>query len=310
LRLDSASQSAYVDKVLSYFSEQPFFYTLQPPLLPDNPIDGFLFETRRGFCEHYASAFVFLMRAAGVPARVVTGYQGGEVNPVDKVLLVHQFDAHAWAEVWLDDKGWQRVDPTAAVAPNRILQGLEQTLPEEFMRDTFLSAGTLRQFALLNNLRLRMAAMDYYWTRWVLDYRGEQQMNVLQRLLGQVNWQRLLMFMAMILIPLLVGIFWYLQRGIVGQSITPLQRIYQRFENLLAQAGCLRKPHEAPMDYAQRAAESFPDQAAAIQAFSRLYSQQQYAKNSDNQLPKLKRILSVMRRNLKNCRGRPTCLPK
>jgi transglutaminase-like putative cysteine protease len=299
LRLDSASPADFVQRVLRYFGEQPFFYTLQPPLLPDNPVDSFLFETRRGFCEHYASAFVYLMRAAGVPARVVTGYQGGEINPLNNVLMVRQYDAHAWAEVWLDDKGWQRVDPTAAVAPNRILNGLQQTLPDEFMQENLLSTERLRQFGWLNNMRLRMAAMDYYWTRWVLDYRGDQQMNFLQRLLGQVNWQRMLAFMAVVLIPLLAAIFWYLQRGVVGQSLTPLQRIYQQFELLLAQAGYPRKPQEAPADYAQRVANQFPDQAAAIQTFTRLFSQQNYAKSSDDQLPRLKRILFVMRRSLK-----------
>ena len=130
---------------MDYFSEEPFFYTLQPPLLGDNPMDEFLFQTRRGFCEHYAYAFVMMMRAAGVPARIVAGYMGGEVNPVNRTVIVHQFDAHAWAEVWLDGQGWVRVDPTAAVAPDRIELGLEEAVAGE---GSFLSIVTAVTAAL------------------------------------------------------------------------------------------------------------------------------------------------------------------
>src|SRR5690606_25782031 len=119
-----------VDRALRMFNEQEFYYTLQPPLAVDDAIDQFLFETRQGFCEHYAAAFTVLMRAAGIPARVVTGYQGGTLNPVGGYVIVRQRDAHAWAEVWLGEKGWVRVDPTAAVAPNRILGGIETALPD------------------------------------------------------------------------------------------------------------------------------------------------------------------------------------
>ena len=115
----------YVQTVLAYFRDQPFYYTLQPPPLGAgsdrdagggvNLIDRFLFESRRGFCEHYAGSFAFLMRAAGLPARVVTGYQGGERNPYGDYLIVRQSDAHAWCEVWLPGKGWVRVDPTLSL---------------------------------------------------------------------------------------------------------------------------------------------------------------------------------------------------
>jgi transglutaminase-like putative cysteine protease len=300
LRRASTDSADYVNRVLSYFTSQPFYYTLQPPLLPDDSIDEFLFESRRGFCEHYASSFVYLMRAAGVPARVVTGYQGGEVNPLNNILMVRQYDAHAWAEVWLEGQGWLRVDPTAAVAPDRILRGLEQTLPEEFMQDNFALANNLRQMQWLNTIRLRMAATDYYWTRWVLDYRGEQQMNILQRLLGEVNWQRMLFFMAAILLPLLGFVFWYLNRGSGGVPLTPLQRLYRRFEQLMANYGYPRNTSEAPLDYAQRLSLELPQHAAAIQAFSRLYSQQAYANIGDDQLAKMKRLLKMMRRQVLN----------
>ncbi|RTK99023.1 MAG: transglutaminase domain-containing protein, partial [Neisseriaceae bacterium] len=128
-RTNSRTPGEVVDHALRYFNRQQFFYTLQPPLLGSDSVDDFLFNSRRGFCEHYASSFVFLMRAAGVPARVVTGYMGGELNPVGGYLIVRQSDAHAWAEVWLGNAGWQRVDPTAAVAPARVQQDLASALP-------------------------------------------------------------------------------------------------------------------------------------------------------------------------------------
>lgn len=114
LRAANVTDGEFIQAVLAHFRNQPFFYTLSPALLGEQPVDEFLFETREGFCEHYASAFTFLMRAAGIPARVVTGYMGGEFNPYDGALTVRQYDAHAWSEVWLPDEGWVRVDPTGA----------------------------------------------------------------------------------------------------------------------------------------------------------------------------------------------------
>ena len=126
---ESANPREIVDRGLGMFRQQPFIYTLAPPTLGDDPVDEFLFTTRSGFCEHYASSFAFLMRAAGIPARVVTGYLGGEVNPVDGYLVVRQSEAHAWTEVWLAGEGWVRVDPTAAVSPLRVERGLSAAVP-------------------------------------------------------------------------------------------------------------------------------------------------------------------------------------
>ncbi|MCB1843849.1 MAG: DUF3488 domain-containing transglutaminase family protein, partial [Halioglobus sp.] len=124
LRAEAGNDQLFIDRVLQRFHEQEYFYTLQPPALGRNAIDEFLFDTRRGFCEHYASAFAVMMRAAGIPSRIVLGYQGGEWNPLGKHLIVRQSDAHAWTEVWLPNRGWLRVDPTAAVAPERIESGM------------------------------------------------------------------------------------------------------------------------------------------------------------------------------------------
>jgi hypothetical protein len=142
MRREAGSDEAYIRAVLAMFRQQEFFYTLTPPGLARDSVDDFLFNTRQGFCGHFASAFTTMMRAAGIPARVVAGYQGGDWNPVGGYLLVRQSHAHAWSEVWLPGQGWRRIDPTAAVAPERIERGIEASfagsdlLPGAFMRDS------------------------------------------------------------------------------------------------------------------------------------------------------------------------------
>ena len=129
MHAQAGSDMAYISAVLEYFRSNGFEYTLTPPRLDYDSVDDFMFNTRKGFCGHFASAFTDLMRAAGVPARVVTGYLGGEWNPFGEFFIVRQSDAHAWSEVWLDGRGWVRVDPTAVVAPERLHRGIFDLLP-------------------------------------------------------------------------------------------------------------------------------------------------------------------------------------
>ena len=153
------TRSGLAMPLLELFRTRSFSYTLRPPLLGANSIDEFLFSTRQGFCSHYAGAFVFVMRAAGIPARVVAGYQGGEYKPADRVIQVRQFDAHAWAEIWVPESGWVRVDPAAAVSPERIREGLEKAVAGEgsfFERTFFFSTARFRHVALLNKMRLSL----------------------------------------------------------------------------------------------------------------------------------------------------------
>jgi len=164
-----------VDAVLAHFRNEPFHYDINAPLLGHDSVDEFLFNTRSGFCEHYASTFVVLMRAMGIPARVVTGYQGGEVNPVDGYLTVRQSDAHAWAEVWLENHGWQRIDPTAAVAPERI----EHTLRERRLAE---QAGTREGWSWLNDWRLNKEALENAWNQWFLSYSADRQRALMSRI--------------------------------------------------------------------------------------------------------------------------------
>lgn len=192
-----------VKEVLSMFREEEFFYTLKPPVLGNNVVDEFLFGSRRGFCEHYASSFALLMRAAGIPARIVTGYQGGEYNKVGNYLIVRQSDAHAWTEVWIENQGWVRVDPTAAVSPDRIEQGIDEALSDE------ISGFRIRnRNPIFGNLLYSWDSLQHGWNDWVLNYDQRKQMNFLSQLeLGIENWSDMVFAMVFLLLAV-TALFW------------------------------------------------------------------------------------------------------
>lgn len=280
-----ASDAAFVDSVLAMFREQPFVYTLQPDLLSNlNAMDDFLFETRRGFCEHYAAAFVVMMRAAGVPARVVAGYQGGEVNPVNRTVIVHQFDAHAWAEVWREGEGWVRVDPTASVAPERIEWGLERAVASEgsFLADAPLSALRYRNIPLINRLRLEYDALTYRWQSWVVGFNSEEQFDLLHRWLGQVTAAKfaavLIGSWLLVLVPVAITLF----RRREVRVLRPEDKAYRQFCERLARAGITRSPEETPQAFATRAAAALPAFAERFADIARLYTQLSYAPASSD----------------------------
>lgn len=245
-----------VQQALRHFREDEFFYTLNPPPLGDDPVDEFLFESRRGFCEHYATAFVVLMRAAGLPARLVTGYQGGQWNNVGRFLEVKQADAHAWVEVWLQGQGWTRIDPTAAVAPERIERGLDvdTQIAEGEIRFN-LPEGALGQGSSLlsgywRQSRMLWASIDHRWNQWVLSYGPENQARLLQRL-GVFDWRGLAGWLA-------GGLG--LAGGLISLWILPrrpprpeqIMRIYGQFLRKLARRGHIRQPAEGALDFARR----------------------------------------------------------
>lgn len=266
------SPESIVQAALSMFREQAFVYTLAPPLLQQNPVDDFLFNTRRGFCEHYAGSFVYLMRAAGVPARVVTGYQGGEVNPVGNYLIVRQSDAHAWAEVWFKGRGWVRVDPTAAVAPQRIASGIFSALPQ----NDALPMLARKDFSLLRKLYLNWDALNNGWNQWVLGYDQKRQIELLQRLTGsQLSWQDLAVALIACVGSVVLVISYFLLRG-KQLSIDPVQRLYAEFLRKLERAGLKRYSHEGPLDFSKRACRRLPAQASAIQQITESYTHLRY----------------------------------
>ena len=269
----SGSDTALVLKALDYFRQQDFYYTLYPPLLGDNPADQFLFDTRRGFCEHYATSFTLLMRIAGIPARVVGGYQGGQVNPLGDYLIVRQSDAHAWAEVWLQNKGWQRVDPTVAVAPERIQQSIDPNLINDIIGAPILfgeiDSGLLR--AMLNQLRWGADALNASWHRWVLGYSKESQV-YLMRLLGLGFLRGPKLAYAMVGVTGLFILFLTLTLLYrVRERRDPISATYQRFCQRLQRRGLIRLAHEGPKDFAERVINKCPELAGSVSAISSLY---------------------------------------
>jgi protein-glutamine gamma-glutamyltransferase len=280
LARDAASSREIVERALAMFGEQPFVYTLEPPLLPErDSMDAFLFNTRRGFCEHYSSSFVMLMRAAGVPARVVAGYQGGEVNPVNRTVIVHQFDAHAWAEVWLEGEGWVRVDPTAAVSPDRIEWGLEEALAGEgtFLADSPLSPLRFRGIGWFNRMRLEYDALTYRWQSWVVGFDSDRQFDLLGDWFGEFDAKKFALVLLggglLALAPVLIVML--LQRKTV--ELSRLDRLYLKFCGRLERMGVVREPGEAPEDFSRRAQQQLPRLAQSIGEVTRLYTQMAYA---------------------------------
>jgi len=255
LRAQYSEPSAYVSAVLQYFRELPFYYTLSPlPLNGQNQIDRFLFETREGFCEHYASAFVVMMRLAGIPARIVAGYQGGELNPLNNAIVVRQFDAHAWAEVWLPNVGWQRVDPTATVSPDRVRLGLEAALSgqPDFLSDSPFALYRFRHVAVLDWLRIRYDALAFQWQTAVVGFNNRRQLDLLTGWFGEikVSWFTLILLgsWALVLAPL----SWIMNRNSRRSARIPEEEQFVVVANGLAKRGFSWSKGESPQLFLNR----------------------------------------------------------
>lgn len=305
LRARSGSDAAFVEAVLARFTEEPYAYSLNPPLLPgDNPMDSFLFDTRTGFCEHYAAAFVIMMRAAGVPARVVAGYQGGEVNPVNRTVIVHQFDAHAWAEVWLEGQGWVRVDPTAAVSPDRIEWGLERALAGEgsFLTDSPMSLLHFRGVAWVNSIRLRFDALTYRWQSWVTGFNRERQFDLLNSVFDGISARKFVLVLIGSWALVLTPIAFALLRKRKRDTMSPADKAYLLFCDKLSRVGVTREVGESPLQYGARAARNMRPEASQIEKITQLYGTIAYRRNGDN-VATLERELARTVRRFRPGRG-------
>jgi protein-glutamine gamma-glutamyltransferase len=280
---DSPSGATIVDRAMQYLRSQPFAYTLTPPALGAQPVDEFLFETREGFCEHYASALTFLLRAAGLPARVVLGYQGGELNALGGYYIIRQTDAHAWTEVWLEDEGWIRVDGVAAVAPERVAFG----------SDGFGSGGVTAAAAALRArwsrpIALLWDAVNTRWQSWIVGYGPELQRSLLESLgftsLRRAQRSAVLLGLAVVAtLTLLIGLSAYLswrrrQRSGIDAAALCFARFVRQLRRLDVPA---RAPTEGPRAYAERAAVSLPHAAAPIRAVADLYLRARYEPDAD-----------------------------
>jgi transglutaminase-like putative cysteine protease len=266
----AASDRVFIAEVLNWFRKESFVYTLAPPLLEGDTVDAFLFDTRRGFCEHYAGAFVVLLRAAGIPARVVTGYQGGEINPNGDYMIVRDSDAHAWAEALIDGV-WQRFDPTAAVAPSRVERGLGAALPQG---EPVPYLARL-DMTWLKSLRLHWDAVNYQWQRGVVGFNLERQRDLLRDFgLGSARpWQIVALVAA-------VAFAWGL--AILGFARArharsdPAVALWSRLCRRLGRAGLPRRPDEGPLAYAERAASRWPQWSGLLRRLGETYALLRY----------------------------------
>lgn len=275
--LNQPAAEETVEKAFAYFRENPFVYTLSPPPMPESPIETFLFETRRGFCGHYATAFVYLMRAAGIPARVVSGYQGGEYNPVGKFLEIRQANAHAWAEVWLEGKGWVRVDPTAAIAPERVEQGVNVDLQVATGEANFRTVDITSLGKLLKRARFAWHTIDYAWQRWVLNYNLASQSRLLSRLGIEGLKETALWLAAGIgLSTCLAALFIFRRKEAQTEEAV---RLYRKFLAKLGKTGLEKSAGEGAFDFARRAIRAKPAAAPQILRVTHLYQKIRYGRS-------------------------------
>ena len=274
-----------------FYRERPYRYTLTPPVLGEDGIDEFLLETKAGFCEHFAGSYVYLMRAAGVPARVVLGYQGGERNFQKNYLLVHQSDAHAWAEVLHPSKGWIRVDPVGFVAPERIEQESSSFFEKE---PEFLAEGgfSLRRFRFFNNLRLWLDNVDFVWAKWVLSYDQGAQWQVLNKLLGQVNAGRILVFFSVVVLMPVFGVLLYNRWRYPKKPNDPLVVAYITCCARLKRFGLEKLKQETPRAFCLRVSKDRPSIASWIEQVTQAFEFAAYRQPSkqDASLRRLKQL--------------------
>ena len=284
LRGQYLDDDALVSALLRHFNQEPYHYTLKPPLLGRDSVDEFLFSSLRGFCAHYAGAMVFTLRAAGIPARVVAGYQGGEINQAGQFVQVRQFDAHAWVEYWQRGQGWRSVDPTFEVAPERIERGLQEALQDEselFQGDIF-SPLRYQHIAWVNQLRMSWENLNHSWQTKILGYQRDSQQAWLKQWFGKVDWQVLgltLVASAALIIALIVlWIFNPWQR-----QTDPVQRVLNNFQWVLRRRGFNRETGEGLRDFYQRIHQQLPEsQQQAVRVFIETYEQQQYAEQGQD----------------------------
>lgn len=276
----AADDAGIVAEALALFASEPFRYTLRPSPLAGDATDAFLFNVQAGYCEHYALGFAVLMRAAGIPARVVTGYQGGQWMPRGDYLHLRHADAHAWNEVWLDGQGWVRVDPTAAIAPERIETGLAGLFSEDAAVPSFL-----RRSGLSRGARWRLQITDWHdlltfrWEHMVLAFDPERQRELFARFgLDATDWRSILLvtFTAFSAIGLgaLAANWWRKPRV----PTDPDRRMLERLSRRLVRVGLGRLPQESALRYSTRIARQRPEWAAELAAFAEDYTHLRYAR--------------------------------
>ncbi len=289
------SDSAYISAVLRWFTKSQFYYTLEPPALGENRIDEFLFQTKRGFCEHYSSSFVFLLRAAGIPARVVVGYQGGALSPTGDSWQVRQMDAHAWTEAWLPNKGWIMLDPTGAVAPERIERGMNDIAQNQALwGDSALGVMKYSNYKLFSQLRNMADYANYRWQRDILGYDAGHQEEFLLKLLGDTQvWKRIaVLFGSLAVIASLLAAYTILK----GRKILhPADRTIEKLSIKLTNRGLSRRQGEGVIAYLQRLQQHQPQWQTSLLALQESYSVVRYQQSSPTHPKEIRKMARLLR---------------
>lgn len=296
------SDADYVRLVLSFFKQNDFTYTLHPPLLGENTVDEFLFKTKKGFCEHFASSFVFMMRAADVPARVIGGYMGGEINPLGNYVVVRQFDAHAWTEVMIKGRGWIQFDPTALVSPDRIESGLEEALKDEgsFLESQLFSLNQYRDSAILSQLRMTMDVINHQWNQWVINYDQKVQSNLVKEWFGNVSSREMALIMLFICVSMVTFFSIFILKKVAINPKNEVVNIYLKFCKKLEKKGLPRFRGESPNQYARRVNQKWPENKGATDAFTADFVALMYVNVNDKQQRKNK--MNQLKQRLKQYR--------
>lgn len=260
LRDRYSDNSALVNAVMRYFSEQTFSYTLTPGAMQQHPIDTFLFERRAGFCAHYASAMAYVLREAGIPARIVSGYQGGEAI-TQNALSVYQYDAHAWVEAAPDGLTWARFDPTAMVAMSRLQYGFQQSMADQQDELPLFSRARATNSALLGGLFSMIDTVNYQWSRWVLGFDDARQQDMLTNLLGEKTTTKLALFGLAVLLFITGLLALYFIPKPAARHADEIQRLYDSVSARLQKLTGVERAHRSARQYLQLLAPHLDSQS-------------------------------------------------
>lgn len=283
--------------VLDRFGDKQYFYTRHPPQLSGDPTDAFLFDTRRGYCEHYASSFTVLMRLAGIPARVVTGYQGGKMNPLSNYMIVRQSDAHAWSEIYLKDKGWVRIDPTAVIPPGNIEDSGDVA---HFRNELAADYNITDKNWLAESVRQIQYAWDLVnnsWNQWVIGYSTENQKSLFKAIgIPEISWRGLsyILFSTLGIFTILIAINIFQAQRI---RQTDIEKIYQQFLNKLRPLRIEKSPSEGALSFSQRVSQQVPKQTPALLTVARLYNQIRYANSGADTIKVFRQTVKSLKFN-------------
>lgn len=280
--LTYASDQERINAAMKYYQQQPFSYTLKPQRMESNDIDDFLFNKQSGFCAHYSSSLVFLLRTMGIPARVVAGYQGGEVNSSTGHITVRQYDAHAWVEAWIEGIGWRSFDPTAQVAPDRISLGLRDALADqsEFLSNNNVSLAKFSHLPIFNAIRMQLDQLNYYWHQTVLNFNKNKQGNLLKEWFGGNFLKKSLYWLVGLFCTIFFSITLILLWNRPERKMTIIEKSLKRLDKKMAKFALQRAQNEGLEDYSQRLQQQFPAEANNIRRLLQQVQAHYYGKSS------------------------------